>query len=333
MRFEEKAYRELLAQAERLPALEMIISRAQRLQTNPHSFESTLGQLFGLSEELTSNLPVAALSHYLKFGEYSDNWYMHCDPVLMQPNRDHLMMLGNDLLNISEQEAEQIISDINATYHDQSWQLKMLSPTQWVLEMQEIPRIKTIPLSRVSGKKINEYLPTGEDARTWHALLNELQMLLHSHLVNQAREANGLSTINSVWFWGEGRLPRDLNRSIGNNLVQCWSNHTATLALAKLFNIPRVDCPANAVIWLEHAITPGHHLVVIDALDSSSLVRDPFDWWQALSELNEQWLVPLLSALQKNTLSKLSLVAGGGRSYVLTPALAKRWWKRVKPLV
>jgi len=333
MRFEDKAYRELIAQAERMRALEMIISRAQRLKTNTHSLESTLGRLFGMSEELTINLPVAALSHYLKFGELTDYWYMHCDPVVMQPNRDHLMMFGNDLLDISEQEAEQLVSDINATYHDQPWQLKMLSPTQWVLEMQQTPKIKTKPLNRVLGKKINEYLPTGEDAKIWHVLLNELQMLLHSHPVNRARDTKGISTINSVWFWGEGRLPRDLNSSMVTNWAQCWSNHTATLGLAKLFNIPRVDCPANASIWLEQAITPGQHLVVMDTLDSSSLVIDPFDWWQALSELNEQWLAPLVSALQKNTLSKLTLVTAEGRSYVLTPKLAKRWWKRIKPLV
>jgi hypothetical protein len=331
LRFEDKAYREFFAQAERIPALELIISRAQRLKTNKHSLESTLGDLFGLSEDLTSSLPVAALAHYLKFGETNDNWYMHCDPVVIQPNRDHLLMLGNDLLDISEQEAEQIISDINAMYHDQPWQLIMLSPIQWVLELQQNPEIKTNSLNTVLGKKVNEYLPDGEDARAWHALLNELQMFLHSHPVNQARAVNGLSTFNSVWFWGEGRMPRNFSSPVVKHWLQCWSNHTTTLALARLLNIPRVDCPANANIWLEHAITSGQHIVVIDTLESSGF--DPFEWWQALSELNEQWLVPLIPALQTNALSKLSLVTGAGRTYDLTPALAKRWWKRIKPLV
>ena len=93
LRFEDKSYRELVVQAERIPALELIISRSQRLKTNGYNLESSLGELFGLSEELTSSLPVAALSHYLKFGELNDNWYMPCDPVVMQPNRDHLLML------------------------------------------------------------------------------------------------------------------------------------------------------------------------------------------------------------------------------------------------
>lgn len=331
LRFEDKAYRELVAQAERIPALELIISRAQRLKTNQHSFESTLGNLFGLSEDLISSLPVAALAHYLKFGELNDNWYVHCDPVVIQTNRDHLLMLGNDLLEISEDEAEQIISDINAMYHDQPWQLIMLSPKQWVLELQEDPGIKTYSLNTMLGKKVNEYMPAGEDTKPWHALLNELQMFLHSHPVNQARATNGLSTFNSVWFWGEGRLPRNINNQVAKHWVQCWSNQTTTLALARLFNIPRVDCPVNANEWLEHAITPGQHIMVIDTLESSGF--DPFEWWQALSELNEQWLAPLIAALQTNALCKLSLVTAAGRTYEITPALAKRWWKQIKPLV
>lgn len=331
LRFEDKSYRELVVQAERIPALELIISRSQRLKTNGYNLESSLGELFGLSEELTSSLPVAALSHYLKFGELNDNWYMRCDPVVMQPNRDHLLMLGNDMLEIGEQEAEKIISDINAMYHDQAWQLKMLSPLQWVLELHKNPEIQTNSLTAVLGKKVDEYLPTGKDAKAWHALLNELQMFLHSHPVNQSRAANGLSTINSVWFWGEGQLPRNINSSVATNWVQCWSYHTTTLALARLFNIPRVDCPANANTWLEYVATPGRHIVVIDALQSCAL--DPFEWWQALSDLNEQWLEPLITALQTNALSKLSLVTAGGRAYELTPMLAKRWWKRIKPLV
>jgi hypothetical protein len=335
LRFEKKAYRELFAQAESLPALELIISRSQRLQSKAHDFESVLGDLFDLPAVVSSSLPAAALARYLKFGEFNDCWYMHCDPVAIQPNRDHLMMLGNDLLDISEQEAEQIISEINATYHDQPWQLLMLSPKQWVLELKSTPKINTHTLKTVLGKKINEYLPTGEDAKTWHALLNELQMLLHTHPVNRTREANGLPTINSVWFWGEGKLPGniDISASEKNKWAQCWSNHTTTLALAKLADIPRVDCPLNANNWFEHAITPGHHLVVTDKLDITDITMDPFDWWQALSDMNEQWFAPLLSALKSNSLNKLTLLSGEGRSYVLTPALAKRWWKRIKPLV
>ena len=38
-------------------------------------------------------------------------------------------------------------------------------------------------------------------------VLNELQMLLHQHPVNAAREARGALTANALWCWGFGPLP------------------------------------------------------------------------------------------------------------------------------
>src|SRR5207237_10316211 len=49
-------------------------------------------------------------------------------------------------------------------------------------------------------------LPGGADCRAWQRWQVETQMLLHEHAVNQRREADGLSPVSSVWFWGNGRL-------------------------------------------------------------------------------------------------------------------------------
>jgi hypothetical protein len=37
--------------------------------------------------------------------------------------------------------------------------------------------------------------------------LNEVQMFLHGHPVNEAREACGKPVVNSLWLWGGGRQP------------------------------------------------------------------------------------------------------------------------------
>ncbi len=330
-RIDDEIFREFFGQAERLPGLEMVLGRGREKTSNTPNLETTLAELFGLTDKLTLPLPAAALSNYLFKGELNDNWYMHCDPVMVQVNREHLLLLGNDLLEISETEAQQIVSDINTLYDDQAWLLKMLSPKHWVLEMQSIPGISTNTLKNATGKKVNNYLPAGKDAAAWHALLNELQMFLHSHPVNQARESKGLPSINSVWFWGEGRLPGDIELSNDNPWIQCWTNHGLTLALASLREVSSVDCPDNAADWLAQVTTPGQHLVVIDTLLSAGL--DPYDWWQALFQFDQQWLLPLIEALRGKKIARLILNNGEGRSYELTRALASRWWKRIKPLV
>ncbi|WP_455221556.1 hypothetical protein [Kaarinaea lacus] len=333
-RFEENGYRELSASVGRLPALELILARARKSRTAGHNLDDILCNLFGLALAADTRLPVAALAHSLQYETDAKYWYMHCDPVVIQPNRDHLMLLGNDMLDYSKQEAEQIISDINATYHDQPWQIKMLSPKHWVMEALQAPAIQTYALNSAVGRKINDYLPQGRDAKAWHVLLNELQMLLHSHPVNQSRSMQGLAAANSVWFWGEGYFPTGTNDSAVVRWAQCWSNHIPTLALARLNKIPRTDLPESAHSWLNDAITPGQHLVVIDSLDAPEVFLDPVTWWQVLLQLNEQWFTPLLSALRSGgALSKLTILSASGWSYELTPSLAKRWWKRVKTLV
>lgn len=333
-RFEEHGFRELSATAGRLPALELIMARGRKLRLPGNNLDRTLGSFFGLSLAAESSLPVAALAHSLQYETPADHWYMHCDPVLIQPNRDHLLLVGNDMLDYTEREAQQIVNDINATYRDQSWQIKMLSTRQWVLEMQQAPDLQTHPLNSVVGRKINAFLPHGRDATAWHALMNELQMLLHSHPLNQSRAMRGEVAANSIWFWGEGHLPALTNDAAAPRWAQCWANHVPTLALAKLSDTPRIDLPATADIWMQQAITTGHHLVLIDSLDLPSAVLDPVLWWQQLSQLDAQWFMPLVSALRRSgALSKLTLSAADGWSYELTAGMTKHWWKRVKAIV
>jgi hypothetical protein len=50
-------------------------------------------------------------------------------------------------------------------------------------------------------------MPRQAQARTLRRLQNEMQMLLYTHPVNDARERFGLSPINSFWLSATGDLP------------------------------------------------------------------------------------------------------------------------------
>ncbi|MEZ0332311.1 MAG: hypothetical protein ACAH07_12355, partial [Methylophilaceae bacterium] len=55
-----------------------------------------------------------------------------------------------------------------------------------------------------AGRDIRQHMPQGKGMAKWHGILNEIQMLLHDHAINQSREQNGLVPINSVWISGGG---------------------------------------------------------------------------------------------------------------------------------
>ena len=55
------------------------------------------------------------------------------------------------------------------------------------------------------GRNVDRWLPEGRPARLLRRLQNEVQMLLYSHPLNDAREAQGALPVNSFWLSGCGR--------------------------------------------------------------------------------------------------------------------------------
>lgn len=324
-----KQIRQLVGQQQSPGSLELLYSRASFHRGSCKSPEHTLFELFNLQSSETTEFPVGALTRYLVKGDGSSHyWTMRADPVFIQPNRDHLVLMGNAGLDISYEQAQQIVNDINGTYSDMPWELIALTPKQWVIEQQQTEQLSTHSLSDVVGKNINDYLPKGDNEKHWRALMNELQMFLHSHSVNQQRQMQGLPTINSLWFWGSGELPvlsqiDDQKESF----AQCWSDETVSLALARLNNVPRTNLPANGDTWLKQAITPGHHLLVCELLNIDQVRSDPLEWWQSLVQFDQQWLSPLVTAVKQNTIDRLQVIDVDGSCYQLTRNQARRWWK------
>jgi len=59
----------------------------------------------------------------------------------------------------------------------------------------------------------------------FRAQLNELQMQLHDHPLNQAREARGELPVNSLWLWAEAQNGRIRDPHAG--LCACWRSARA----------------------------------------------------------------------------------------------------------
>ena len=64
----------------------------------------------------------------------------------------------------------------------------------------------------IDEQKPDKFLPTGKDTGTHRNLVSEIEMALHEHEVNLAREAEGELPINSLWLWGGGTAPEKIKR-------------------------------------------------------------------------------------------------------------------------
>lgn len=327
--FNLREVRQMISQPESLTQLELLFSRANYTPGESNSDEETLFKLFGVPANSAESFPVGALTCFLSKGENCcGQWMMRADPVMLQPNRDHLLLMGDASLDISMDDARRLVTDINSTFDDEPWHLEAITPKQWIVRQSTPQQLNTSSLSQVTGKNIDDHLPRGENDRYWHALMNELQMFLHAHPLNQDRQIQGLPVVNSLWFWGAGVLPEPVDKD--HNFVQCWSEETVSLALARFQKVPRTNLPIDARQWLSQAITPGEHLVMLEALSEEPVKNDPAAWWQSLVVFHDRWLSPLLAALKQNSISELKLVDNSGNYYRATKPLLNRWWKRVR---
>src|SRR5439155_20021684 len=136
-----------------------------------------------------------------------------------------------------------------------------------------------------------------------HQLLNESQMVLHSHAVNEAREARGEPAVNSVWFWGGGRAPRVATKH--------WHSVSAdeplALGLARAAAMRYRTLPGSATAWLDRAPEDGRHLIVLDALRAPLALSVTGEYQQASALLERDWVASVLSVLRDVRVGWLSL--------------------------
>lgn len=198
--------------------------------------------------------------------------------------RDRLIL--REIPAPSEDEAERLCAALDAHF-GAAFSPRPIRPDAWVVEVAEATAISTIPLSQAAGRPIGPFLPGGPAALHWRRLLNEVQMLLFHHPVNQRREARGEPAINSLWLWGGGPLPQ--TRGQCGQTVLCDAPDCR--ALAGFAGATVASLPKG---W--DAQLAEDTVVVMDA-PQRHLRRGDFDAWLcALRAFEEDWLRPLLAS-------------------------------------
>jgi hypothetical protein len=306
-----------------VPELESTLARASRRRERDQGLEAVLFKLFDVPPAADGDLPVAAVGYVSDAGKKPPGYCLRADPVQLVPDRDQLIMLGNAGLNLSQAEAERLVTELNQVFQEDGWRWEAPTPLRWYLHLPQAAALHTYPLAMVWGKAIGEYLPGGAEGRQWHRVLNEVQMVLHASEVNRQRETLAQATVSSVWFWGGGELP-ELGHSRWSHV---WSDEPVSLGLAQLSYTPRDALPATGAAWLQAATAPGEHLLVLDGLDSA-LRQQGVDPDQAFYQWYQAWLAPLFAALAARRFNSLILHTCHGTAFHLTPLGLKRWWRR-----
>jgi hypothetical protein len=299
---------------ERLAALELLLARGRQRAHDAQRLEAWLQEAFELGERA---FPAGALTLLAHGGDPGEACWARADPVHLRLMRDRLVVVPAAAFELSAQEAHALCDALNTHFGDMGF--TAAEPKRWCARLPQMPPLDGGNPLDVAGREVE--LP--EKAAP---LLNEVQMVLHAHPVNEAREARGEPTVNSVWLWGTGSAERTRCR-----WQSVAADDPAVIGAARLAGARQRAAPRSARDWLERLPEDGRHLVVLDALRTRLALGQE----AALDELEQHWFQPLLAALRAGRIGMVTLHVPDGAealSFETIRADLRRFWRIAKPL-
>lgn len=310
------------------PALELLLARGRRSSGPRADYEQWLASASGRAEP--GELPAGALTLLAEGGTPGDAVWMRADPAHLRLGRTELRFLPAAAFGLQPEECASLAEALNRHFAGEL-EFFPMHPLHWCVRLASMPLITALSTAAVAGRDMNANLPIGDDATSWHARLNEIQMLLHRHPLNEARIARGAPEVNSLWFWGAGPLPPA--DGIGWRSVS--SDEPVARGLALRSGGRAQQLPDSASAWLAPLPGEGRHLAVLDALRLPLALGEHAAWSARLAQMELDWFAPLLEALRNGRIGMLTLHLPDGREALSCETARgdlRRFWRRAKPL-
>lgn len=279
-----------------LPSFSFIAGRATRHRDVAATWHAELARRAGLG----GPLPFAALRRGAT-GQPGNASLLCLDPVQLTFAERRLVLADPSLLALSAEESASLAAALAPTFASFG-RLEPGAPGQWHLVLADgVSPPSLLPPDEAVGEAVHDRLggtDSNADHKAWWRLLNEAQMRLHAHPVNQAREAKGQPVANSLWPWGFSPA------GVPPQLSEAW------MALRPAaFTMPGSDA-----------------LLLLDGLSGSRQRGDGLAWRTALEDIEGEWLTPALAAWRQRRLSALDLlipdIDGGLRLHL---GQSERW--------
>lgn len=300
----------------RLAALETLLARGDLIDSR--DWRAWVCRRIGLP--LPPRIPVAAIARAAHRSDVADDgqwWLAQC--VHLQAGVDRVYSSAATPV-LSVEEWRELERGFDAAFSTAGFRLVDGSGAQaFVLSIPDLDA-DTIDPARVRGADILQALPRGTAAPTLKRLMTEIQMWLHDHPVNIARQDRGAATVNGLWIWGGGRSPREIP---ARPLPALRSDDGFLRGLWRIGGAADEPVPHSF-----QALDLDRDEAMIVALAAAPGPRESAG--QALSNLEREWFRPALAALQRGRIACLQAHLND-RFLSLTRRGSWRWWRRSRP--
>ncbi len=218
---------------------------------------------------------------------------------------DHVHMDDPHTLALTARDADVLFRDMQPYFAEDGITLYAshvgLSHSHWLAHGAVFANLPTASLSRVAGQVVDPWMPRQPQAQSLRRLQNEMQMLLYTHPVNDARAEFRLPSVNAFWVSGTGTLPA---------LPASPARSTAPTSPL----VPALECHVR------------------NALQLPALHDDASAWVQAWKALDETTLAHELTRLQQGQPVHITL-CGSDCAQTFTPLSPwARLLRRLRPV-
>lgn len=250
----------------------------------------------------------AALTRQVDAGDAAGSLWLRADPANVQPDMQGARLMASaETLRLEPADTAALLPALQPLFAGFGFQLDAPTPSRWYLRLPDDTPLPAFTAPDLAlGDDLFEHLPEGDNGRRWRVLLTEAQVALHQHSWNEQRVAQGRRAVNSLWFWGAGRLPR----SVRTGHAQVRSRDALLQGLAAMAGV-RVDGPG-----------PDDSRTVDALVDLRQL--------RSLDQLTGEAIAPLLDAIGRGELRELLLDFEDGARFRIHRGQRWRFWK--KPL-
>jgi hypothetical protein len=244
-----------------------------------------------------------------------------CQPIHLQADMHSAVIVPIDSNQDNARDIELLINDLKELFKVDC-NITAIAEGVFLLHLKQFEAPVHYPhILSVLGKTANPYMEQTRQILPWYKLLNEFQMFLHQHEVNQQRVQRGLLAINSLWFWGAGSRPQ----AHGSNLAWYCDDPLLNRFAESLGLAPQPCAEIDIGSGSTDALVVD--LRLLEFLKMGLVI--PLD--RLLLDIDRELLKPLLTRAEKDGMQVL-LRAGYEFDFELKPSARMKFWRRRRDL-
>lgn len=219
-----------------LPTLARLLNKLQRTRrdagdeytrTPPH--ERALAETLGW-QVADGRLPWAARQAQADGIDVTDQPWGLLTPVHQHVGTEQVSLLDPAQLQLDEASSRALWDAVRGLFESEGFTVAWGAALRWYVAHPMLDGLATVSLDRVIGRNVDAWLPDQPQARLLRRLQMEVQMVLHTAPLNEARDERRELPVNATWLSGCGVLqpaigtpPQVDDRLRGPALSEHWA--------------------------------------------------------------------------------------------------------------